>query len=335
MTNVVSAGDVAFACVRARWLVDSPRQVAEDLLAAADRPDLRDGVSASRARAAAVSVLSDFGDLSDAIGILRSAVAQSQPGSDELARFGLASMLAQAGETAEAEAIAHESIAAEAKGKGAGKAAVLPLHFEMARSFARAGLGDQAMWWADEGVAVASSVPGTLGVRLEQLAMGWRENVCDRLQEVQEFGPDHRRIASFPDPPWPTVTAGRLLWWPEAHYGRLIRQVPVLGDVLGQPWPDHTRLVESVLRDSTRWSPGAPASQTVHLVAGDFDNFTVFLGAQDADPRDPVSLTAYGMQESETPVVTWPPKPRQRCWCGSGRRYRDCCGAETVQTRAS
>jgi hypothetical protein len=102
---------------------------------------------------------------------------------------------------------------------------------------------------------------------------------------------------------------------------RLVRQVPVLREALGQSWQDHARLVESVLSDSTRRSRGEPGRQTVQVVAGDFEGFTSFVGFSGADPRDRAAMTAYGMEEPKAAVVTWPPKPRKPCWCGSGRRY--------------
>lgn len=34
-------------------------------------------------------------------------------------------------------------------------------------------------------------------------------------------------------------------------------------------------------------------------------------------------LTAYG----DPDVVPWPPGRNQQCWCGSGRKYKKCCGA--------
>ena len=138
MTYVVSADDLKFANVRARWL-DGPRQVAADLLAAAARPELRDGVSAMQARVKAGSVLADLGERDDAIDILRSAVADSRPGGDEDARLMLAVTLAQAGQISEAEKVAQESIAAEAAGPES------PIAFSqymfVAMGFADAGLG--------------------------------------------------------------------------------------------------------------------------------------------------------------------------------------------------
>jgi hypothetical protein len=325
MTNVVSADDLKFANVRARWL-DSPRQVAADLLAAAARPELRDGVSALQARVKAGSLLADFGERDDAIDILRSAAAGSRPGADEDARLMLAISLAQAGDVSEAEKVARESIAAEAAGPQS-KMAFSQFMF-VAMGFVDAGLPDLALRWADEGVAAASEVRGSrsLKFRAAQIAASLREGVCVRLQAVQEFGQLRSTNASFSDPAWPAVAQGRLLWWPENQYGRLARQVPVLGEVLGRSWQDHTRVVESALRDSARWSPGEPTGQKVDLVAGDFDNFTSFLESRSADPRDRAAMTAYGLEESKTPVVAWPGKPRKPCWCGSGRRYQDCCG---------
>jgi tetratricopeptide (TPR) repeat protein len=332
--NVVSMDDLKFAYVRARYL-DSPQQVAAGLLAAADRPELLDGVSALQARVTAGGVLADFGDRDEAIGILRSAVAQSEPGWDEDARLFLAVALAEAGEIAEAEAIARQSIDAEAGGLESPNTCTQ--YMFMAKGFAMAGLRELATRWADEGLAAASAVRGSRSVRFRagQMAATMREGIDAQLLRLEESGLSRSRTANLTDPPWPGVTDGRLLWWPQYPYGRLIRQAPVLGEFLGRSWPDHARLVESALRESVCSPPtGAirSAGQTVELVAADFDNFTSFLQRQGADPRDRATLTAYAAQEAATPVVTWPPKPRKRCWCWSGRRYQDCCGAGALPT---
>jgi hypothetical protein len=329
MTNVVSADDLKFANVRARWL-DSPRQVAADLLAAAARPELLDGVSALQARVKAGSVLGDFGERDDALDILRSAAADSRPGADEDARLMLAVTLAQAGEISEAEKVARENIAAEAAGPES--PIVFSQYMFVAMGFADAGLRELALRWADEGVAAASAVRSNRAVRIRagQYAAALHEGVHERLRAAEELGPHRGATANFADPPWPSVLQGRLLWWPDDQYQRLVRLVPALGDVLGRTWPGHTRLVEPVLRGSTLWSPGGPVRQAVQLVAADFDNFTSYLERKTADPRDRAAMTAYGMQESQTPVVTWPPKPRKPCWCGSGRRYQDCCGTPSA-----
>ena len=41
-------------------------------------------------------------------------------------------------------------------------------------------------------------------------------------------------------PGWPAGVGGRLLWWPEAEYGRLVRQLPEVAAVLRSPWRGHT-----------------------------------------------------------------------------------------------
>jgi hypothetical protein len=161
----------------------------------------------------------------------------------------------------------------------------------------------------------------------QQIATHMRDGVVAQLRAAGQSGPGRGKTASFAGPPWPTMTKDRLLWWPEGHYGRLVRQVPVLREVVGRSWPDHTWLVESALRQGTRRQPGELVRQTAELATADFDNFTSFLQSNQADPRDRAAMTAYGLSESATPVVTWPPRPRKACWCGSGRRYQDCCGA--------
>jgi hypothetical protein len=47
------------------------------------------------------------------------------------------------------------------------------------------------------------------------------------------------------------------------------------------------------------------------------------------DPRDQQTRTDH-LQESireGTPTLSWPPERNAPCWCGSGRKYKKCCGS--------
>jgi hypothetical protein len=77
-------------------------------------------------------------------------------------------------------------------------------------------------------------------------------------------------------------------------------------------------------------------------VAADFDSFVDFLGAADVDPRTEAAMDRFAQPGRETSdwfeptwtptpadTAAWPPQPKERCWCASGRRYKNCCGALT------
>jgi hypothetical protein len=124
-------------------------------------------------------------------------------------------------------------------------------------------------------------------------------------------------------PSWPACLGGRLLWWPETEYGRLLRQLPEMALVLGSPWRGHTARVQAAMREQA--DQGADG---LTLVAADARRFAQFVEQFDADPAAPPTMTAFTAAAAEKSApVPWPPKRRAPCWCGSGRRYHDCCGS--------
>lgn len=147
-------------------------------------------------------------------------------------------------------------------------------------------------------------------------------------------------------PPWPAGFDGRLLWWPESEYARVTRQLPELATVLGGSWRGHTGRVQAAMTGGPSEAAGGGGSRGVvqpggsgtdpaagrvvqphALVAADFTQFAQFLEWSHADPLASSTMTAFGALAARLPApVRWPPKDRAPCWCGSGVRYRDCCG---------
>jgi SEC-C motif len=131
--------------------------------------------------------------------------------------------------------------------------------------------------------------------------------------------PDADAIGAHPA--WPAALGGRLLFWPEAEYARLMRQLPEVASVLRSPWPGHTALVQATMRAQADQGAGGLA-----LVAAEASGFAQFTGQFDVDPVAAPTMTAFTAAATEKSApVPWPPKRRAPCWCGSGRRYQDCC----------
>src|SRR5260370_35471388 len=151
----VSADDVLFATVRARWL-ESPRQVAADVLEARRHPELLDGVSAWQAEIKAGAVLVEFGATEDGIAILRGAVYRSSADRDDGARFMLALALAGAGDVTSAESAPPSNLEREP----AGSAVAATQRMAVGQSLARAGPGALAPRRPDDALAPAGSGRG-------------------------------------------------------------------------------------------------------------------------------------------------------------------------------
>jgi hypothetical protein len=128
--------------------------------------------------------------------------------------------------------------------------------------------------------------------------------------------------ADWTEPDW-TEPGGPVLWWPQSEYLRLARQLPALAASIGPGWTAHLARTEALLRERASSAPG-PAG----LVAADFGHFATYLRKNSVDPREPDVLSAYTpAAATAAAVLAWPPRPRKPCWCGSRRRYRDCCAA--------
>ena len=345
MSELVTADDLLFTWARARWL-EAPQAVAAQLLDAAAHPDRLDGVSAVEVLVRAADVLQESGLPEQSIPILRSAVADADPGADCGGRRSLATALAECGDPAEAESLAMEDAEADPPG--------VTTRIFVARGLIRGGQYERAQRMANDAVSAARSCDkrGIFKTLEIDRATSGRDQV---YQEVRHAAGDGAPASGAPaDPgrgllsrperqydelPWPAVTNGRLLWWPPAEYRRVIHQVPGLAAILGSPWPDHAAGVEAALRSATQVSSGR-----IRLAAGDFGEFARFVTGQAADPRAAATMTAYTAltfrQATDRRIggastasalrkpVRWPPRRRQPCWCGSGREYQQCHGVD-------
>jgi SEC-C motif len=212
---------------------------------------------------------------------------------------------------------------------------------------------EQAIRLADETIA-RSRLPDRRGraglnARIASIAELAREQILAFQREVQAAGADltdRQAIRGRRDqcraelterassqPPWPVLAGSRLLWWPSAEYGRVVRQVPELGDVLGTPWRDHTDRVEKAMAaaaaaEATRAKSGATQ---LSLTAAQYERFAQYLERTGADPRLAAVMTAFTEHAGSgyEHAVPWPPGRRDPCWCGSKKRYHRCCARST------
>ncbi len=59
-------------------------------------------------------------------------------------------------------------------------------------------------------------------------------------------------------------------------------------------------------------------------------DFAGWVADNDLDEQDAAQLRAqYAAHRGRDPsrVIAWPPGRNEPCWCGSGRKYKKCCGA--------
>jgi hypothetical protein len=339
MPDVIDDDALAFARVRARF--QSPRQVADDLLAAANDPGRLDGVSPTMTRMCAADVLTAAAGEQiprEAITILREAVAGAVPGEIEMAQTALACAVAESGDPSEAEELA----AAFLRGSPDRFFDLMGLAAMMTVS----GFLDQPARWLDQALEAMARTDAASGradgmrqdSHIREMLEHSKERVLEVRRRVSADGVDpgdpaavraHRNRrppqtdAIGAHPSWPACLDGSLLWWPETEYGMLVRQLPETASVLGSPWRGHAARVQAAMREQA-----AQGASGLALVAADARRFAQFVEQFDADPVAPPTMTAFTATAAEKSVpVPWPPKRRAPCWCGSGRRYQDCCGA--------
>ncbi len=308
------------------------RPVVDELLAVANDPDRLQGVDPTLVRVRAADLLSlehDPALLPDAVEILREAVALALPGELGVATDALARTLAEQGDFAALDALVQPLLRQRPSLSWA------PTLMGISAAATIFGYGKQASGWLDEALAgpggsdrTARRVLADAKERLVKIRATMTADGCD----PDDPAAARARWGSLPEaaatvtshPPWPAGHDGRLVWWPEPEYARLMRQLPELATILGAPWRGHTGRVQTAMAD------GATAG--LHwLVAAEFGQFAGFLEWSRADPLASSTMTAFGALASTLPApVRWPPKDRALCWCGSGNRYRDCCARQSA-----
>ena len=114
-----------------------------------------------------------------------------------------------------------------------------------------------------------------------------------------------------------------LVYWPAEQWAAMAERWPQFVPEYGDDHDAHRRMVEDMLR---RHAEDPSASFGVASLS--VDGLLAFAGARELDPAASETRAAYAAELGRAGKVTsWPPAPRQKCWCGSGRPYRECCAA--------
>jgi hypothetical protein len=65
----------------------------------------------------------------------------------------------------------------------------------------------------------------------------------------------------------------------------------------------------------------------VTLILGSVDGFAAYLDETGGDPAEEKFRLAYAERAyAQGRHLLWPPGRNERCWCGSERKYKKCCG---------
>jgi hypothetical protein len=110
------------------------------------------------------------------------------------------------------------------------------------------------------------------------------------------------------------------VFWPAPELSALIARWPHLADEVGATWDEHRRTVERFCALVER------EGLEVKQVAGDLRSLDAFLARRCVTTPAKDDLLAYPDARDAIAVWTaWPPDRSSVCWCGSGRKYKQCC----------
>ena len=113
-------------------------------------------------------------------------------------------------------------------------------------------------------------------------------------------------------------------WFPKDEYDRACATWPALADEWGGvPHPEYCRRLEARMRELTAHGILIRSVAPIRI-----DAYVAWCEERDDDPADDGSRAAYAADlERLGGTVPWPPGRKERCWCGSGAKYKACCGS--------
>jgi uncharacterized protein YecA (UPF0149 family) len=109
------------------------------------------------------------------------------------------------------------------------------------------------------------------------------------------------------------------VFWPEAEHEKLIARWPRLAAEVGATWDEHRQEVERHCVFVTQHG------HSVSQFAGDVAGFEAFLRDRRVTKPSADDLRAYPDMRTQPAMIQWPPARTSPCWCGSGRKYKQCC----------
>jgi hypothetical protein len=218
----------------------------------------------------------------------------------------LAWYLLKDGQTDEGEAL-FETLRTERPGD-----AMLLLTLGAARR--DAGLDDAALAAHDEALATAiASDPEMIDrARVERRdcrqELGLEPDVDDLLARAP--------VARSADD-----VAVAIAWFPRDQHARARARWPELGEDLHDP-DTYCKRIEAELRNTRELTGRNPA--VAPLVVEELESFAADHAFDSDSGRARSSYAARLLADGE--AVAWPPGRNEPCWCGSGKKYKRCCG---------
>jgi tetratricopeptide (TPR) repeat protein len=172
---------------------------------------------------------------------------------------------------------------------------------------------------------------------IDAAASAWLESGQDRAAggdpvDGEEPGSGHELEAPWQegDLPVEAVRRGATVelavgWFPEPDYAEALERWDTLRVLWGQiDHREYCRRMEATLRG---WSLRGLRPKLVELRLSELISWCEERGLDPDDDR--ASFAADELRGGK--AAAWPPSRNEQCWCGSGTKYKKCCGAVTSQ----
>ena len=141
--------------------------------------------------------------------------------------------------------------------------------------------------------------------QIRSMSLAESEQLAEIIREAKQEAPPN----SAPE-------RSAAMGWTAEEFARVQREHPDWYP--GRTHQDYRRDVERTLGRSTGG----------RIIPGTLDDYHAWAAAEGLDPADPENRADYSMLMADSGLgLPWPPGRNDACWCGSGRKYKKCCGA--------
>ncbi|HET6508438.1 MAG TPA: SEC-C domain-containing protein [Baekduia sp.] len=163
---------------------------------------------------------------------------------------------------------------------------------------------------------------GTDGETLRQIVGARTEALADAGLPAEEID-EHARLALARAAAQGTDTPVATPYFPAAEFASAVAAWPSFA----ADWADdgHEAYALELDRRMRAVAPGAPRHPVVAPLT--VERVRAFATDNDLDPEaaEVRARVAYAVAQ-EGAAIAWPPGRNEPCWCGSGKKYKKCCG---------
>lgn len=176
---------------------------------------------------------------------------------------------------------------------------------------------DRALELAESGAVLRPAESAAGRLRLERLR-------AERQECRHELGlpnDESDRSALTTDRAFPKTQEFVVAWFPREEIDAALGRWPSLDGALGDP-DAYCGIIEGRLRDLRAATGRMPSIAPLAVEA-----LVDFAAAHGLDPETGETRSEFAAElGSRDEVIAWPPGRNDPCWCGSGRKYKRCCG---------